>query len=452
MTLHTIALIVVVTAVAYLFFAYAIGGPLMLLRRLLQMVSRRRLRYRSRHDEVLATSRFTIPVTIILPTEGEDAAAAAEHLLTLNYPEVEVIVVNDGSIPGLEALRERFELNACEVFYRRSLETSPVRAIYRSASEPRLLVLDCATETRGDALNCGVNLARFRYICCADIRGRYHRDALLEGMHAAVEDPALVVGITTSLGPIAMPSEGTHAVDPPDGVWPALHRLSALRVVLGRNNRRRLSISPEELPGFTLWRRDAVVEIGGFSPQLDAEQVELTFRMHRHHLAARRDYRIVHISEPVGIPAGGETLSGLVAQQQKRQQAMGAILWQYRSLFLQPRYGRVGVVDLPVYLFSTMVVPWLELISLLALPFSAVMGVLTFPQLLLMIVAIGIGNGILLNTAMLLGPATAPQDVTLSRMIMLGPLELFMSRPVQLYSRLTGMFRMFNRPSAIRPA
>ena len=57
-----------------------------------------------------------------------------DQLLLLNYPEFEVIVVNNGARESLDALRERFALNACEVFFRRSLPTPPVRAIFRSTS------------------------------------------------------------------------------------------------------------------------------------------------------------------------------------------------------------------------------------------------------------------------------------------------------------------------------
>ena len=47
--------------------AYGIGAPFLLLRTLLTLGKRRRLRYRTRNDDVLATSRFTIPVSLIVP-------------------------------------------------------------------------------------------------------------------------------------------------------------------------------------------------------------------------------------------------------------------------------------------------------------------------------------------------------------------------------------------------
>jgi poly-beta-1,6-N-acetyl-D-glucosamine synthase len=440
----------ITVAVAYLLVAYALGGPVVFARRMFRTMSRRRLRYRPPQDDALASSRFTIPVSVILYTEGDDtASAAAAHLLTLNYPEVEVIVVNDGTLSVLGRLREQFQLTACEIFYRRALDTSPVRGIYRSSSDPRLLVLDCATETAGDALNCGVNLARYRYVCCADRRARYHRDALLESMHSAVEDPAVVVGVTTTIAPPA--GQAAVELDRADvePLRPTLERLSACRALLTRSAPSPLMLPGHRLAGFTIWRRDALIEVGGFDAHQTAEQLELSFRMHRHHLREGRRYRIVHLAEPIGTAADGEALHELLSRQRQQQNALGGMLWRYRSLLLNPRYGYLGLIDLPRYLFNTLIVPWLELLCLAALPFAPLIGVLTATQFLLVLAALGLGNAILLNTALLTAPGTQ-HDGALRRLILLGPIELFVSRPVQLYSRVIGMFRMFGR-SATAP-
>ena len=63
-------------AVLMLVAAYGVGAPFLLLRTALTMSRRRRLRYRPRDDEVLATSRFTIPVSLVLPIAGVVPGAA----------------------------------------------------------------------------------------------------------------------------------------------------------------------------------------------------------------------------------------------------------------------------------------------------------------------------------------------------------------------------------------
>ncbi|HXE80958.1 MAG TPA: hypothetical protein VNK41_09420, partial [Vicinamibacterales bacterium] len=175
------------------------------------------------------------------------------------------------------------------------------------------------------------------------------------------------------------------------------------------------------------------------------EQTELTFRMHRHLLRDRRPYRIVHITEPVGIPAGDDDRAQLAALQEAGRQAIGAVLWRHRGLLLNPRYGPLGMFDLPRYAFSTLIVPWLELLCLAALPTALLTGFLSPAQLLLTLAALGLGNGILLNTAFLMTPRDAYSGAALVRFILAGPLQLFVYRPVQLVGRLRGLIRAVGR-------
>src|SRR5262245_51183084 len=97
--------------------------------------------------EALSVSRFTIPVSIIVPVTAasRSVSGAISSLLALNYPGFEVIVVTDGASPAtFDALTRDWQLQAREFFYRRTLETSPVRRIYRSATDARLIVIDKA--------------------------------------------------------------------------------------------------------------------------------------------------------------------------------------------------------------------------------------------------------------------------------------------------------------------
>ena len=87
-----------------------------------------------------------------------------------------------------------------------------------------------------------------------------------------------------------------------------------------------------------------------------------------------------------------------------------SLLWRHRALFFNPRFGRLGVLDLPRYAFNLLVAPWLELAALATLVFAVPLGVLTIGQLLLVLVTIGLGSGILSVTALLLTglPGTIP--------------------------------------------
>src|SRR5712664_880706 len=84
------------------------------------------------------------PITIIVPAHNEEASirVAVRNLLELDYPELEFIVVNDGSQDRtLGEMREEFHLRPVRAVYVAELKSAPVRGLYRSSVDPRLLVV-----------------------------------------------------------------------------------------------------------------------------------------------------------------------------------------------------------------------------------------------------------------------------------------------------------------------
>ena len=425
-------------AVLMLVAAYGIGAPFLLLRTALTVSRRRRSRYRHLDDDVLATSRFTIPVSLVLPIVGAapGASTAVRRVLQFRYPETELIVVACGAPDALDSLRNEFALSPCELFFRRTLPAQNVGVIYRSQSEPRLLVADMTGGTAGEFLNCGVNLARYRYVCALDADAAYQSDGLLDAMQAALEAPSLVVGVTTSLSvrPVESVSSALDGVAP-SGIVEAFRYLAAARTRLLTVGRRRLDLPPGGCPGFTIWRRDSVVEVGGFDGDGAAVHADMTFRMHRHYGGDRRRYRIIHVTEPVGTIDHESARRHMVVA----GYVPWSVLWRHKGMTFNPRLGRLGLLDFPRYLFNMVMAPWLELLALASLAAAIPLGVLTPGQLLLVLFILGLGSGVVAMCALLLS-GDLGRDVrpsALFNVLLVGPLEYFLTRPALLWSRLT---------------
>jgi cellulose synthase/poly-beta-1,6-N-acetylglucosamine synthase-like glycosyltransferase len=424
----------VAAAALLLVLAYGIGAPFLLVRTALTLGRRRRLRYRTKNDDALATSRFTIPVTLVVPmaADADDPSGRVRRLVQLRYPELEVIVVVPEG-PALDELKHVWSLTAAEVFYRKSVDGAPVRGLYRSATDSRVIVVHAAPATLGDALNCGVNLARYRYVAIAESAARYNGDALLEAMQAALEEPQRVVGVTTSVnvGPVQS-IEASLRGEAATGLFDALRYVTAARARLATVGRRRLDLPPEGCPGLTIWRRDVVLDVGGFAPADTAVQADLTLRVHAHYRGDRGRYRIIHVADAVGTidAAGAERLA-------REARVSLDVLWRHRRMLLNPAVGRLGLVDLPRYAFNLLVAPWIELAALVLLCLAVPLGVLTAGKLLLVLFTVGLGNGILAATALLLSglPGHDPRPSTLFNLLLVGPFEYFASRPAWLVDR-----------------
>ena len=122
------------------------------------------------------------PVAILVPAYNESVSivSSVSALLALQYRTYEVVVVNDGSKDAtMDVLREAFDLYEVPPAMPIVIKTARVRAYYRSRSHARLLVIDKENGGKADALNAGINAARWPYVIAVDADTLIEPDALL---------------------------------------------------------------------------------------------------------------------------------------------------------------------------------------------------------------------------------------------------------------------------------
>lgn len=411
----------------------------------------RRRETASQDYDVLAASRFTIPVSVIVAAYDEETAivSTVESLLDLEYPEHEVIVVNDGSNDDtLHRLRQAFELEPYEVFVRRVFSTEEVRAIYRSAGHPNLIVVDKVNGGKADALNAGLNVARYRYVCGVDADTVFDRKALLKGMRLVVQDPARIVGVTSHLTIAENPerSMATPAGRRPIDRSPfmAYQHLDYLRAFF--NNRlawSRLGFMLCSVGAFQIWRRDVLQDVGGYSRRFTCEDIELTFRVHEQFLREGRDYEIHCLPDNVGTTEGPDTVRKLVAQRERWQRVIDETVWHNRKMWFNRRYRSVGLLGVPFYLVTEVLAPAFEVLAIVSLPVAIALGVFDPFVFLVMLAAVAFMNAALTACAILLDDLQSRTYRTrdLLRLLLLAPLDLVVYRPVIFWARLKGSWR-----------
>jgi len=411
----------------------------------------RRQESRSEDYATLASSRFTIPVSVIAAAYDEEPVivSTVETLLAFDYPEHEVIVVNDGSSDGtLERLREVYELEPYEVFVRRVFESADVRAIYRSAIHPNLIVVDKANGGKADAWNAGLNVARYRYVCGVDADTLFDPKALLKGMRLVVQDPGRVIGVTSHLNTAREPE---RAIAAPPGRRPidfkpliAFQHLDFVRAFF--NNRiawSRLRFMLCSPGAFQIWRRDVLEEVGGYSRSFTCEDIEVTFRIHERFLREGRDYEILCLTDNVATTEGPDTIRKLVSQRERWQRVINETVWHYRRMWFNPRYKAVGMLGAPFYLITEVLAPVFELFAIAALGLSLALGLFDPLTFAVMLVAIAFTNAALTASAVLFDDLQSRtyRKRDLARLLLLAPLDLVLYRPIIFWARVKGSWR-----------
>jgi cellulose synthase/poly-beta-1,6-N-acetylglucosamine synthase-like glycosyltransferase len=402
---------------------------------------------------LLTSSRFTIPVSVIIPAYNEGAVVlgAARSALDFDYFDHEVIVVNDGSRDDtLAVLIAEFDLRPHQVFYRRTLPTAEVRGIYRSARAPRLLVVDKANGGKADALNMGINLSRYRYVCCLDADSVYERDALLKGMRLAVADPAQVVGVTSVLAVGQHPERQGSVRDDSRQLGRSLivnfQHLDYQRSFL--NNRSawsRLDYMLCAIGAFMIWRRDVLVEMGGFSREFTCEDIELTFRVYERFLREGRPCKVLALPDTLATTEGPTQISALIRQRARWQRVIMETVWHYRRMLLNPKYKTVGLIGMPFYVLTEVVAPVFEAMAVITFVLAVLFGVFDFGHFLVFGMAIAVLNATFTVAALLIQDRMM-REVRwrdLLHLVLISPLELIAYRPWLMYARLKGTLEYF---------
>ncbi|MDW8469376.1 MAG: glycosyltransferase family 2 protein [Burkholderiales bacterium] len=181
----------------WVFFAYLVGlnTGFLLLNVSAFFAVRRYLTDRVLEDLLPIVSGMEPPVSVIVPAYNEEntIATSVRSMLQLEYPEFEIVVVNDGSRDGtLEALRREFALIPFPEAYRRRLPVRPVRGIYRSLRHANLRVIDKENGGKADALNAGINAARYPLVCAVDADSILERRSLRRVVAPFLHDPRMI--------------------------------------------------------------------------------------------------------------------------------------------------------------------------------------------------------------------------------------------------------------------
>jgi cellulose synthase/poly-beta-1,6-N-acetylglucosamine synthase-like glycosyltransferase len=325
------------------------------------------------------------PITILTPAHDEEKSIceAVKNLLDLDYPELEIIVINDGSTDRtLGNLDDAFALRPIRSVYVPQAKSARVRGFYRSRSDPRLVVLDKeSVSSKADAVNAGLNLATSPYICVVDADSVLERDALLRIMAPVLTDPKRVVsagGIVRVLNGAELDKGRISRICLPRKSIEVVQVIEYLRAFLiGREAWARGNMLMIISGAFGVFRTDLVRAVGGYRSDTVGEDFDLVARLHRHLSDRHAEYKIEFVPDPVCWTEVPSDLRSLGRQRSRWQKGLLDVLWSSKGMLFRRRYGRIGFLALPYLWLFELLSPIIELGGILTIIAAAIMGVLS---------------------------------------------------------------------------
>ena len=351
-------------------------------------------RRRTRRNLALADRLAAPPlVSVIMPAFNEalTIAESVRAVLALDYEAREVVVVNDGSSDDTIAVLQRtFQLVPAPAAYEQPLMTAPVRGLYRSVIEPTLVVIDKENgRSKSDAVNAGINAATGDLILVIDADTMLEPDSLRRATMPFFEDLTTVaVGGYVAIANGCRIENGRVADVALPRSWLArfqiveyMRSFLIFRIACASGNGVAIISG-----AFGLFRRSAVIEVGGYDTSSIGEDMDLTVRLQRHFRAAGRPIRIAFAPYPFCWTQAPEDLASLRSQRTRWRRGLLQVLWRHRHMIGNPRYGVVGTAVMPYTAFFEGLGPLLEMTGYVLTTIALLIGWLNWEHYRMMIV------------------------------------------------------------------
>lgn len=412
---------------------------------------RRYLKAAAIDDRDQAYSTVHPPISLVVPAYNESTSivTSIKALLQLEYPDFEVVVVNDGSKDDtLAKLIDAFQLYPYPEAYRVQVPCRPVKATYRSKRYRNLRVVDKESGgCKADASNAGINVCRYPLVTIVDADGVLQRDSLTRAVRPFLERPDTVAagGAVRIANGCRLRDGFLEEVGLPRNVLALVQVIEYLRAFLfGRMGWEPLGAVLIVSGAFGVFRRTTLIEVGGFDPQAVGEDMELVVRIHRKMKQARRPYHIGFIPDPVCWTDAPESLKDLGSQRTRWHHGLAQALMLNKWLLANPRGGTVSWLAIPFYVLFELLGPLIEACGLVFFVATAALGLIAWPEAAIFLL-LSLSLGLMLSiSAIMLEEFSFPmyrKPRELALLYAAALLENFGYRQLTVWWRLKGFFR-----------
>jgi cellulose synthase/poly-beta-1,6-N-acetylglucosamine synthase-like glycosyltransferase len=249
-------------------------------------------------------------VTIVIPCFNEETTIGKtiESLLTLNYPKfkLKISVIDDGSIDNTWKIVQDYKKRY-----------------------PQIDIHHKENGGKHTAVNYGITHATTEFVGCLDADSFVDKDTLKK-IICRFDDPE-IMAVTPAIK-IHNPKTVMQSVQSVEYLTGIFFR--KVLAILGA-----LHVTPGP---FTIYRKTLFEKIGMFRQAHNTEDMEFAFRMQANH------QKIEDVHNAWVFTAGPHTFRKLYKQRVRWTHGFLRNVWDYRFLFLNKKYGNIGLLTIPV--------------------------------------------------------------------------------------------------------
>ncbi|WP_309118494.1 glycosyltransferase [Paenibacillus sp.] len=355
---------IVITAIYFLIFGLSIRNMFAL---------KRGIRYN--RVKKLSGSGHVPAVSLLVPAYNEELTIIenVRSLLSLDYPEYEVIVINDGSKDDtFRIMTEQFRLERIRPTLNGRIKTADIRGVYHNPEYPFLYFIDKENGGKADSLNAGINLSHYDLISTIDADSLLEKDALTRIARVYMENPEDTVAVGGNVRIVnSCTVEGgiVKNVRFPKRLLPALQNVEYLKAFLGGR------IGWSAINGliivsgaFGVFQKDKVVAVGGYRGGYPGEDMNIVIKLHRHCLENDIPYRVAFCPDAVCWTQAPDSYRILSSQRKRWGRGnLKNMIEEGVHMAFRPRYKVFGLLTLPYNILFETLNPYIRISGLLAI-------------------------------------------------------------------------------------
>jgi len=391
-----------------------------------------------------------LPVSVLVPAynEQENIVKNIHWLLDMDYPEYEIILINDGSTDSThDNVLKGFGLKKIDYAIKVSLLAKEIRGIYFNPQYPNLIYVDKENGGKSDALNAGINVSQYPLFVCLDADSMIERDAVLKLSTEFLKDTKTVVAggfVRISNGSVIEGGKWKR-FDLPDLAVERFQIVEYFRSFLSGRVSWNFSNSILIISGaFGVFNKSVVIDAGGYKTDTIGEDMEIIVRIHRYLRDKKQKYRIKFSEDAICWTQGPMSMRDLRSQRRRWQVGLMDTLWQHKAMLFRPKYGLLAFVALPYSWLFELLGALVETLGYFIIPLSFFFGELS-PLFFVLYLTLSTLLGILLSFGgLILEQTTSKGVMTVKQCMQLtlyAVLENFGYRQYITLCRVEGMLR-----------
>lgn len=392
-----------------------------------------------------------VPVSILVPAYNEESTVAdcIESLAHQDYPDYEIIVIDDGSSDNTSSVVvDRFNLKKVARPIRRLVKCKKEESIYEGVINNKIKITLVKKENGGkaDALNMGINISNYPLFISLDADSILQKDSLTNIVMPYMEDDTTVaVGGNIKVSNSVVLDNGEVAkILTPKNLFVIFQTIEYFRVFLTtrvwfNKFNGNLIISG----AFGLFKKSAAINVGGYDTDTIGEDMDLVVKLHSFYRKNKLQYSIKYSHKAIcwsQVPENYKDLKG-----QRRRWHIGLItsLYTHKYILLNPKYGLVGVFSFLYFAIFEMLSCIVDVFGLAVIVFSYFLGFLNIDFLFTFLI-VYIGYGIVISVASIILERYSFKNTLNFKSIfvytILSVLESFGYRQLCGWFRLSGFF------------